>query len=43
MKEASILGRMRLKLRMEREVQAELDKIYPRDAFYIVPQRKTRA
>jgi hypothetical protein len=43
LKDASFLGRRRLKLKIEREVQAELDKLYPPGALYAVPQRHTRA
>ena len=43
MKGASILGLMRLKLKMEREVRVELDKLFPPGALYAVPQKHISA
>jgi hypothetical protein len=41
-KDASTLGRMRLELRIEREVRAELDRIFPPGALYAAAQRRVR-
>jgi len=43
MKGASILGLMRLKLKIEREVRVELDKLFPPGALYAVPQKHISA
>jgi hypothetical protein len=39
MKGASVLARMRLKVKMEREVRAELGKLFPPGAFYVATGR----
>ena len=43
LKDASIFGRIRLELKIEREVRAELRKIFPPGALYAVPQTDFRA
>jgi hypothetical protein len=40
---ATILGRMRLELKIQREVRAELRKKFPPGALYAVPQPPSRA
>jgi hypothetical protein len=40
LRDASILGRVRLELAIEREVRAELDRIFPPGALYAAAQRR---